>query len=129
MAPKHALLSSNSGRGGINQEGDGRCSSWLLGAGMVAACKPRKVKGSRAPRGTPARCFVAVSAVLMLLMLQSCLAAADGKTHGSTSNLPGGSLTPHCKMAFIPVTLFNVVLLEEHVTHWGDLKCCVINSG
>ncbi|XP_034734193.1 UPF0606 protein KIAA1549L isoform X2 [Etheostoma cragini] len=87
MAPKHVLLSnsgsSHPGVGGVRNKGDPRASSpnaWILNAGMVAVCSPSNGKRTRAPFGMLARCFVTISAVLML-MLQSTLAADVNRGH------------------------------------------------
>lgn len=86
MAPKHALLSGGGGSGpgvaGAHETGEPRSSSptaWIPVVGTATACSPMNGQRTRAPDGMPARRLVAVSAAVLVLMLQSSLAAADGK--------------------------------------------------
>ncbi|KAM3609952.1 uncharacterized protein V6R79_022818 [Siganus canaliculatus] len=86
MAPKHALLSgsgsSGSGAGEVNLKGNEPCFSsstaWILNAGMVAVCAPKKGKRTRPLDGTLARCFVTIGAMLMLMLQSSLAADAEG---------------------------------------------------
>ncbi|XP_061140104.1 UPF0606 protein KIAA1549L isoform X2 [Syngnathus typhle] len=80
MAPKHALLPRSGGGGRAVGRKRNPKEQLCLVAGNLDAWTPRQEKRTRALGGMLARCFVAVSAVLMLT-IQCSLAADDVTDH------------------------------------------------
>ncbi|XP_037306722.2 UPF0606 protein KIAA1549L isoform X2 [Pungitius pungitius] len=108
MAPKHALLSSGSGAGGVNNTRDPRRSSTptarIADAGTAAACSPRNGKRTRASDWLPARRMGTVGAVLMLMLQSSVAAHADGGHHVSVGR-PVVALDPAAPSILSATTL------------------------